>query len=228
MRLAGLILCTLISMALQAQERVFYTGLFPEAAVSGSVSRNWSVTFKVESQHGSFDTRQTEGERWEYFHDRTDLQGFVARSLNPFWKLSAGYQYRLQGGDDANTHRSIQQVALVQRLRRVRLGHRMRTDQTYYPQDATEWRGRYRLSAEIPLSGDVLDPGELYCLLSEELIYSHQGGSNEVESRLVSSLGRYFSEKSKLEIGLDYRTDRYIAEGFRQRLWLKVGYFLNL
>lgn len=228
MKLGGLLFLLLLSLTGQAQNRAFYAGLFPEAAVTGSVNQNWQLTFKVESQHGSFDNRQREGQRWDYFHNQTDLQGFVARKLNPFWKVSGGYQYRLEGGGGTNTHRTIQQVALVQRLRRVRLGHRVRTDQTYYPGDATEWRGRYRLSAEIPLVGEELDPGELYWLLSNELIYSHQGGDNEVENRLVSSLGRYFSPKVKLEAGLDYRTDRYVAEGFRQRLWLKVGAYINI
>ena len=223
--LLGMLLC--LSVRGLAQDQVFYSGFFPEAAVTGSVSEQMQLTFKVESQHGSYDARQTEGERWEYFHDRTDLQGFVARKLNPFWKVSVGYQYRLEGGGGFNSHRSIQQVAYVQRLLRSRVGHRLRADQTYHPTEATEFRLRYRPSVEIPLSGQSLEPGEFYLLLSNELIYSYQEGASEVENRLVSSLGHYFSKNAKLEAGLDYRTDRYVAEGFRQRLWLKVGAYLN-
>ena len=224
--LLGALLC--LSVRTLAQDQVFYTGFFPEAAVTGSLNDRWQLTFKVESQHGSYDTRQAEGERWEYFYDRTDLQGFVALKINPFWKVSGGYQYRLEGGDGANSHRSIQQVAYVQRLRRSRLGHRLRADQTYEPAEATELRLRYRLSVEIPLSGQVLDPGEFYLLFSDEVIGSYQDREGEVENRLVGSLGRYFSKKAKLEAGLDYRTDRYVAEGFRQRLWLKVGAYVSI
>lgn len=224
--LLGTLLC--LSVRALAQNQVFYTGFFPEAAVTGSVSEQLQLTFKVESQHGSYDTRQSEGERWEYFHDRTDLQGFLALKLNPFWKVSGGYQYRLEGGGGANSHRSIQQVAYVQRLLRSRLGHRLRADQTYHPTEATEFRLRYRLSVEIPLIGQSLDPGEFYLLLSDELIYSYQEGESEIENRLAGSLGHYFSKKAKLEAGLDYRTDRYIAEGFRQRLWLKVGAYVSI
>lgn len=225
-----LLLSTLLCLSVRAfaQDNVFYSGFFPEAAVTGSVSDQVQLTFKVESQHGSYDARQTEGERWEYFHDRTDLQGFVALKVNPFWKVSGGYQYRLEGGNGVNTHRSIQQVAYVQRLRRTRLGHRLRADQTYHPTEATEFRLRYRPSLEIPLSGESLDPGEFYLLLSNEVIYSFQEGDSEMENRLVSSLGHYFGKQAKLEAGLDYRTDRYIAEGFRQRLWLKVGAYVNI
>lgn len=226
----SLLLSTLLCLSVPAlaQENVFYSGFFPEAAVTNSVSEGWQLTFKVESQHGSYDARQAEGERWEYFHDRTDLQGFVALKINPFWKVSGGYQYRLEGGDGANSHRSIQQVAYVQRRLRSRLGHRLRADQTYHPAEATAFRIRYRPSLEIPLSGQSLEPGEFYLLLSNELIYSYQAGNSELENRLVSSLGHYFSKQAKLEAGLDYRTDRYIAEGFRQRLWFKVGAYLNI
>lgn len=225
----GLLLSVLIALCFgaSAQEKVFFTGFFPEASLSGSVSDRVQLTFKVESQHRGYDDRAAEGERWEYFHYRTDLQGFVATSLNPFWKVSVGYQYRLEGGG-ANTHRSIQQVAFVQRLMRSRLGHRLRTDQTYHPTEATEFRARYRLSIEIPLAGQSLDPGEFYLLLSDEVIYGYQGDSGEIENRLVGSLGHYFSQQAKLEGGLDYRTDRYIAEGFRTRLWFKVGAYFSI
>ena len=217
-----------LSFRALAQENVFFTGFFPEAALSGSVSDRVQLTLKVESQHRGYDNRATEGERWEYFHYQTDLQGFVALSLNPFWKVSGGYQYRLAGGNGANTHRSIQQAAYVQRLLRSRLGHRLRTDQTYHPTEATEFRVRYRLSIEIPLAGQSLDPGEFYLLLSDEVIYGYQEDSGEIENRLVGSLGHYFSKQAKLEAGLDYRTDRYIAEGFRTRLWFKVGGYFSL
>ena len=216
------------SLRASAQENVVYTGFFPEAALTGSVSDRLQFTFKVESQHRGFDNRASAGERWKHFHYRTDLQGFVALSLNPFWKVSGGYQYRLEGGDGANTHRSIQQIAYIQRLMRSRLGHRLRTDQTYHPGEAAELRARYRLSVEIPLVGQSLDPGEFYLLLSGEVIYGFQGGDSEIENRLVGSLGHYFSKQAKLEVGPDYRTDRYLASGFRTRLWLKVGGYFNL
>ncbi len=219
---------TRFSLGALAQENVVYTGFFPEAALTGSVSDRVQLTFKVESQHRSYDNRAAAGERWEYFHYRTDLQGFVALSLNPFWKVSGGYQYRLEGGNGPNTHRSIQQIAYVQRLMRSRLGHRLRTDQTYHPSEAVALRARYRLSVEIPLVGQSLDPGEFYLLLSDEIIYAYQGGDSEFENRLVGSLGRYISQRAKLEAGLDYRTDRYLAEGFRTRLWLKVGGYFSL
>ncbi|WKN46025.1 DUF2490 domain-containing protein [Tunicatimonas pelagia] len=224
--LLGTLMC--LSLRTLAQENVVNTGFFPEASLTGSVSDWVKLTFKVESQHRSYDNRNPEDERWEYFHYRTDLQGFVTTSFNPFWKASVGYQYRLEGGDGVNTHRSIQQIAYVQRLRSSRLGHRLRTDQTYHPSEATELRARYRLSFEIPLSGQSLEPGEFYLLLSDEVIYAYQGGDSEFENRLVTSLGHYFSRKAKLEAGFDYRTDRYIAEGFRTRLWFKVGGYFNL
>jgi hypothetical protein len=35
------------------------------------------------------------------------------------------------------------------------------------------------------------------------------------------------SEDQKLEVSIDYRTDKFIQDGFRHRPWLKIGYFVK-
>ena len=216
----------MIAITAAAQDKVFFGGLFPEMALSKSLPDNFQTTFKVESQHIRFDNRDPDKAPWEYAHYRTDLQGFIAKKLNPFWKVSAGYQYRLEG-EGPNSHRTIQQVAYVLNSTGVRQGHRLRLDQTYTDGADTEYRMRYRFSLEVPLAGRTLDPGEFYFLTSNELIGGIQGGQGEIENRLVGSFGHYFGKELKLEAGLDWRIDKIIAEGLRNRLWLKVGCFLN-
>ncbi len=171
-------------------------------------------------------TSETEA-NWGYYHDRTDFQGFAGTSLNPFISIAGGYQYRWDGDGD-NSHRSIQQISLVQRKTSYRLGHRLRTDQTFLPTDSPEFRVRYRLVAEFPLSGNRIDPGEYYLIASNEPIFGIQGGTYKIENRLVCSLGHNFSKNQKLEAGLDYRTDDFLDGGLRQRLWLKVGFFVKI
>lgn len=210
-----------------AQERVLYGGFFPEMALSHSFTEKYSSTFKIESQHITFNNEDSEPNTWRYAQSLTDFQLFGGLKLSPFWKTALGYQYRVES-EAFNSHRFIQQVAFVQNSRAVRFGHRVRTDQTFEPEVDMEFRIRYRFSSEIPMEGLTLDPQEFYLILSDEIIYSIQSWESEIENRLVGSLGYFFSKKSKLEAGLDWRIDRLVAPGIRNRLWFKVGYFLNI
>lgn len=217
------LLFTLIGSQLGAQQ-VFYGGFFPEVGITKGIGKSVHAALKVESQHGLYDNRERTGSRAAYFHDRTDLQGFVGFKVSPLIKLDAGYHYRIQGAD-VNYHRIIQQLSVVQRLSRLNIGHRVRTDQNFIPKERIQYRIRYRQAIELPLQGTTLDPGEYYLIGSLEGIYSWQDGQSELENRAACSLGRSLSTSAKVEAGLDYRTDRFIAPGFRQRLWMKVGWF---
>lgn len=215
------------SHLLAQSDRVFTGGFFPEAALSHKIGGGYELTAKVESQHFEYRSTQPEGKEWGYQHYRTDLQFFVTKKLSPRWKLTVGYQKRLNGGDNPNHHRSIQQIAYVHPASRMIIGHRVRTDQTFTPEEANTYRIRYRFSSEIPLRGQTVDYGETYLLLSDEVIFETEGGEQEIENRLVGALGWNFPA-AKYQLGLDYRTDRYLSDGFRQRLWLKIGGYFKL
>ncbi len=220
----GITILTLLNTDLQAQNTRSSAGFFPEMSLGYKLNDLYSVTHKVESQHGLFDNQSQLNEELAYNHVLTDLQTFLERRINPFVKVSLGYQYRIENGE--NTHRPIQQVSILQRESRYRIGHRIRTDQTFFKEAEMLWRFRYRLKGQIPLQGLELDPGEQYLILSNELIYMFQEEEDDLENRFVISLGFYFDDKNKLEVGIDYRTDDYLVEDrFRHRSWLKVGYY---
>lgn len=205
---------------------LFTWGLFPEAQVSYGIGNDYSITHKIESQHGMFDAQRLNREL-AYKHTLTDLQSFIGKRINPFVKMDLGYQYRIEEGE--NTHRSIQQIAILQRSNFFRVGHRIRTDQTYFNEESTLLRLRYRYSVQIPLQGRSLDPGEKYLTVSNEAIYMYQDSEDDIENRLVASLGFYVDDNTKYEVGLDYRTDDYLVpERFRSRLWLKFGIYCSL
>ncbi|MEQ8924755.1 MAG: DUF2490 domain-containing protein [Fulvivirga sp.] len=210
-----------------AQSEVVYGGFFPEMAISKNLNTNYTATFKLESQHGQFYDDESTDTNYDYFHDRTDLQGFLSRNLGAFVKVAVGYQYRLEE-TDPNNHRSIQQIAVIQRLFGLRLGHRLRLDQTFFENEKNQYRIRYRLSSEIPLQGTNLDVSEYYFIASEEIIYGVQADEDDIENRFTMAIGNLVSKKIKMELGLDYRTDRIISPGDRQRIWLKFGAFLTL
>ncbi|MGX1024944.1 DUF2490 domain-containing protein [Psychroflexus sp. MBR-150] len=210
-----------------AQDNRFTGGFFPEASLSYKLNKTYSVTHKIESQNGVYDNQSSLNDEWKYKHRQTDLQTFLGRRLTPFIKVDIGYQYRMQDGE--NTNRTIQQISILQRESNLRIGHRIRTDQTFFKNAAPLWRVRYRIKSQIPLQGFEVDPGEKYLSFSNEIIYKYQSAEDDIENRVTGSLGFYFNDKNKLEIGLDYRTDDYLVDNrFRHRLWFKVGFYKSL
>lgn len=213
--------------AFYAQNSEFSSGLLPSITFSTPITENFQLTAKTESMQEMFSNSFQNGDYYEYSYKRTDLQGFIAYKINPFWSTAAGYQYRLVNADE-NAHRTIQQLALVQRKTGYRLGHRLRTDQTFRDSESTEYRIRYRLSAEFALQGLEVDPGEFYLLISDEPIFSYQGDEQDIENRFVTSLGYYFSSKHRFEAGLDFRTDKILVDGSRNRLWINLGWKIKM
>lgn len=209
-----------------AAQQTVSSGFFPEAQLSHKI-KSVQLTAKIESQHGMVDAGKELPTEYGYYHDRTDFQGFVGSSFNPFVKWDVGYQYRWDG-DGNHNHRAIQQIAWVQKKVGYRLAHRVRADQTYASGEVPLYRIRYRLSLELPLSGTQIDPGEFYLVLSDEPIYGYQNGTSTLENRLVGSLGHYFSKNQKVEAGIDHRIDRFLKGGSRQRFWLKVGWYVSI
>ena len=208
-----------------AQNRQFFTGFFPEVAVTKKLKNDQKIIFKIEHQDIFYNNSGDKKDELQFTHYRTDLMGFYDFKLNPTKSIAFGVFHRIQ--EEANANRIIQQFASINRLRGLKLAHRLRTDQTFTKGEPLEIRLRYRLATEIPLSGSMLDPGEHYLVLSNEPIFSLQGGEFEIENRLVFSLGKLITSSQKLEWSIDYRTDKFIQEGFRTRLWAKVGYFVS-
>lgn len=207
------------------QNQIFFTGIFPEVSLTKKVNDRIKLNFKVENQEIFFNNQDSQSENPQFTHYRTDLMMFFDRSIRPGVSVGLGVFHRFQENEDGN--RIIQQLAILQRMRNLRINHRMRTDQTFTRNDEFEVRFRYRFSMEIPLEGDEVDPKEFYTVLSEESIFSYKGRDFEIENRTAIALGKLFNSQEKLEWALDYRTDGYIQEGFRTRLWMKISYYYN-
>ena len=207
------------------QKSVFFTGIFPEVSVTKRLHNEDRINFKVENQQVVFGNRNTDFEKFKLVHYRTDLMFFYDWRVSPSKSISLGLFHRFQEGSDAN--RFIQQFSTRQRLRNLRMTHRLRTDQTFIESESIEVRFRYRLGLEIPLKGTTLDPNEPYLLISNEPILSYKDSDFELENRFVFSLGHLFQNGQRLEWSVDYRTDGFVEKPFRTRLWAKVGYFLS-
>lgn len=211
---------------LSAQEsKVFFTGIFPEISLTKKINQQNKLNFKIENQEILYDSRDLETENPQFTHYRTDVMLFFDQSIRPGMSIALGVFHRFQENEDGN--RIIQQLSMLQRMRNLRINHRLRTDQTFTKNDDLEIRFRYRFSMEIPLEGAEVDRGEYYLVLSEEPIFSLKGGEFEIENRTAIALGKLFNSNEKLEWAVDYRTDGFIQEGFRIRIWAKISYYYN-
>ena len=222
----SIILIFFISSFFGLKAQVFYGGMFPEFAISTKLGKGYKYTTKVESMHGLLFKSADIQSEWDYFHDRTDVQMFISNKLTPFKNLTFGGQYRIEEG--VNTFRSIQQISFLVLKDNLRLGHRIRADQTFHPDAPDQYRIRYRFSLEKPLQGLDLNPGEIYLIISDELIYSYEPDDSDMENRLNIALGYLLNSANKFQIGIDFRTDKIIASGSRNRAWLKMGWYTNI
>lgn len=218
-----LIIYLITTNAIAQEKQTFFTGIFPEISLTRKISDVNKLNFKIENQRVLFDNRDKENP--QFTHYRTDLMMFFDHSVRPGVSIALGIFHRFQENENGN--RIIQQFAVLQRMRNLRINHRIRTDQTFTRNDDLEVRLRYRISAEIPLQGKIVDPKEFYLVISEELIFSQKGGDFEIENRIALALGKLYNSREKLEWGVDYRTDGFIQDGFRTRLWGKISYFYN-
>lgn len=205
--------------------KVFFTGIFPEISLTKKISSQYRLNFKIENQEILFDNSDSEIDNPQFTHYRTDLMMFLNREIRPGVSIAAGLFHRIQ--DNENANRIIQQLAILQRMRNLRINHRFRTDQTFTKNDDFEFRFRYRFTLEIPLDGVEIDPREYYMVLSNEPIFSSKGDEFEIENRTVVALGKLFNLNEKMEWGIDYRTDGFFQEGIRTRLWAKLSYYYN-
>jgi hypothetical protein len=227
MRYVVFFLLIFVSGFLYSQQTTYQAGVLPEFTLSHKLNEEIQLTGKIASKQVLFFGSSESRMHRSYQHDKTEFQLYGNYKLNPFWKTTAGYQYIVDGQGNTG-HRAVEQIAYVLPKTNYRLGHRFRTDQTFMEDEPAEYRFRYRLSIEIPLQGQTLNIGEYYGIVSNEVLYSIQSPETDLENRLVISMGRYISNNHKVEIGFDYRTDKYLQPDFRNRLWLNVEWYMIL
>lgn len=163
---------------------------------------------------------------FSYEYLLTDLSLIFAKRIGINTSVAGGYFIRISNENVSN--RAIQQISFVRRYPAFRLSHRISSDQTFMAENNTEFRFRYRLSSEIPLEGQSLDPKEFFVKTNNEYLNSFQGKSYDLEVRIAAFLGYAFSTDSKFEIGFDYRIDSFIENNTRNRIWLGINFYQSL
>jgi hypothetical protein len=93
-------------------------------------------------------------------------------SLYQKWKFQKDTNALIE--PEAVSYRTIQQFIFQTKIESFRVAHRIATDQTFSSNEATEFRLRYRVSAEILLSGQKLDDKEFYFKFNTDVLNSIQ------------------------------------------------------
>lgn len=197
-------------------------GILPEFVVSKKYKNNFQISAKGATMHRFLETGQTPS--FEYNHLQSDVQLFATYSVHPLWNFGFSYHYIYT---NQHAHRAIQQVVYIQPRKRLKLAHRFRLDATVYAQDIPIYRLRYRISTEVPLQGQTLDEGEFYFLISDEPIAHFSKLEPELENRIGFAIGKLLLQKSKAELGIDYRT-RSILNDLNHRAMIRIGWFVSM
>lgn len=213
-------------MASAMGQHTFRLGVLPAVNLSVGLNDHWKINFKAESRQGFLRVSEGRSEGLDYDYILTDLSVIPSRRIGLNHSAAAGYQLRIRDG--VLFHRLIQQFTLVKKYETFRLAQRFATDQTFSAGEDPAFRFRYRLVAELPLSGASVDPGEFYLKLGNEYLFEWQKPEEALEIRVIPLLGYEISDINKLEFGFDYR----IATAFDARttgaLWLSVNWFTAL
>jgi hypothetical protein len=208
-----------------AQSTYQFGGL-PSINLNNKLKKDWSLNSKIESRL-LFQRGEIKGDVDEKFkYVLTDFSLIAAKKVGLNSRIAGGYLLRLEDGD--LFHRFIQQYISVQKFSGFRLAHRVLSDQTYSKSEKPEFRLRYRITSEIPLNGESVDPGEFYVKINNEYINSLQAKQYDLEIRLVPLIGYDFTESFKIETGLDYRVNSFISNNTRHSFWMVLNLFVEI
>ena len=202
----------------------FNSGLLPDLTFSYGIDENNTYVQKFESRFTSYDNKDKD---YTLEFERFDIQNFLERKTGLFSKVAIGYQYIIQNGIK-NKHRSIQQFSWVSKIASLRIGQRLRSDQTFSSIEKPELRMRYRAKFLLPLQGQQLDFGEYYLKFSEELLWVNQNQNSGYENRFISKIGLYIDDSNKIEWGIDWRIKSFLDHNSNHKLWMGLSWYKSL
>lgn len=199
-------------------------GFLPSINYNHKINKLYEVNFKLESRHFVYNDNASQSSNFEYDYSLSDISALVGRKVGLNSKVVIGILTRLE--PDAVSYRTIQQFIFQTKTDNFRIAHRIATDQTFSLIESTEFRLRYRLSIEIPLSGLKVDVKEFYFKFNTEALNSIQDNVYDLELRAVPNIGYIINERHKIELGLDNRFVSFIDNQTRFTSWITINWFL--
>ncbi len=197
----------LLSLSSEGQER--------KSALENNFAINYKwKSWKLNSSIASRTQWVEEDELNESQAAFLEFNQFGTRSISPKISLSLGYKFRSVrpvSNLSQNEHRLTTQLAWKHVEKRARLTSRLRLEQRFKEQFAHRYR--YRLSFDLPLSGQKLDTKEFYFILANELVLELSNGEmNDWQDRFTTGVGYLFSHSTKLQVDLTNRFENLHEE----------------
>jgi hypothetical protein len=213
----------LVNMDILSAQTKFSAGFLPSINYNQKIKKDWDINFRFESRHFVFENKTPQSEAFKYQYSLSDFSALVGRKVGLNAKLVLGGLVRIEPG--ALVFRSIQQFIFQGNIASSRVAHRIAADQTFSSKEFPELRLRYRLSAEIPLSGQKVDMKEFYFKFNVETLNSLENKEYDLEFRIVPHFGYVINEQHKIEFGLDNRFNSFINRQAYITSWLAVNWF---
>lgn len=199
-------------------------GFLPSINYNHEINKLYEVNFKFESRHLVFEDNASQSSIFKYKYSLSDISALAGRKVGLNSKFVLGVLTRIE--PNAVSYRTIQQFLFQTKIDNFRVAHRIAADQTFSSNESTEFRLRYRLSAEIPLSGLKVDVKEFYFKFNTEALNSIQDNEYDLELRAVPNIGYVINERHKIELGLDNRFVSFIDNQTRFTSWITINWFL--
>ena len=179
----------------------------PLVAINYNVWDDYSHNFALGNQNFVY----SDGEL-EFDVSQLQLIHFSRYQLTDNQNISLGIQWRnsrIFEQDNFNEFRITEEYNLRYRPRIIRYGHRFRVEQRLSSR-STVHRFRYRITADFPLEGDILDVGESYMVWGlENLLSVGKSRSSAYTIRFRGGIGWRLSLKTNLQFLLEYRLRDY-------------------
>lgn len=214
-----ILILILFSKIINAQSN-YQLGVLPVANINKKLNDELKLNFKIESRQIVYKEKGFDLE-----HELIDFSTILAKKVGLNSSLAGGYLLRVR--DNKITHRLLQQFVITQKQTILRVAHRFSSDQTFSKESIT-YRMRYRISGQIPLNGQSVNPREFYLKINNEYLNSWKDGHYDLEIRLALSLGYEFNDNNKIEFSFENRSDAFIENQLRNRSWINMGWFVSI
>ncbi len=199
-------LVCLLNASLGFSQENFTAFWQPSVAVNYDLTSTYSHNFSVQNRNFIY-----EDETATLNTRQVDVVHFSNLRIRENQSIALGILYRFRDvfENSSNELRLTQQYNIQNRPLSVRYGHRLRSEQRIST-IRTVHRFRYRFSLDFPLKGEKLDIGEPYLVGNlENLLSVAKSLKPQYDLRLTAHIGWKLSQKTKVQIGSEYRFEDY-------------------
>lgn len=201
-----------------------------EAGAAVSYGSPLPISFNTAiGKRSVFQNSETNSSNWDLIF--YEIDHFSTANLNSAIRASVGFKYRFAEIFDAKApyeNRISEMINWNHTKTSIRLASILRLEQRFFNGNIFFHRYRYRLSADLPLSGSSLDIREFFLVLDNEVLFeASENSRNTWENRINVSLGYLISRASKIQLSVVQRFEDLNIKT-NQRTFIATNLFFSL